>query len=352
MLISDALVTYANNLRTRGERQTTIGASEIGACVRKTFYAKHGNIEHNPEHVDGWGATLRGNVIEKEFWLPALRARFGDRLKFAGEQQQTFALEFLSATPDGLLVGLPRNALTEFGIPDLGEAGELVVEGKTLDPRARLDGPRPEHIYQAQVQLGLLRELTGHRPHFALISYIDASFWDIVTEFVIAFDPAVYAAAKARAAKVLTATAAAELSPEGWIAGGHECERCPFTKICGIERRAMPSVSTAAANPQLVAEIRDLAITYKARQGEAEAAASKVRDVGHEIRERLRAKGLRQVAGDDFSVIWSPVKGRQGFDVKALSAAAAAAGVDVSKFETIADPGDRLDIRVREARAQ
>jgi hypothetical protein len=44
------------------------------------------------------------------------------------------------------------------------------------------------------------------------------------------------------------------------------------------------------------------------------------------------------------------VKGRQGLDVKALSAAAAAAGVDVSKFETIGDPTDRLDIRVREAR--
>jgi hypothetical protein len=70
-------------------------------------------------------------------------------------------------------------------------------------------------------------------------------------------------------------------------------------------------------------------------------------EVQHELRERLRAKGLRRVAGDDFSVTWSPVKGRQGFDVKALSAAATAAGVDVSKFETVGDPGDRLDVRVR-----
>jgi len=66
----------------------------------------------------------------------------------------------------------------------------------------------------------------------------------------------------------------------------------------------------------------------------------------------LRAKQLRRVAGDDFSVTWTPVKGRQGYDVKALSAAAAAAGVGVEEFETETTPGDRLDVRVREAHYQ
>jgi hypothetical protein len=41
------------------------------------------------------------------------------------------------------------------------------------------------------------------------------------------------------------------------------------------------------------------------------------------------------------------VKGRQ-YDVKALSAAAAAAGVGVEEFETSGTLGDRLDVRVRE----
>jgi hypothetical protein len=45
------------------------------------------------------------------------------------------------------------------------------------------------------------------------------------------------------------------------------------------------------------------------------------------------------------------VKGRQGYDIKALSAAAAGAGVGVQEFETGATPGDRLDVRVREARS-
>ena len=129
---------------------------------------------------------------------------------------------------------------------------------------------------------------------------------DTVTEFVVAFDPNVYASAKARAAKVLTANAASELPPEGFIAGGKECELCPFTKACGIERRAVPPLSTANADPQFVTEIRELAVAHKARQGDVEAATIKVREVQHEIRERLRAKGLRRVAGDDFCVTWMP----------------------------------------------
>lgn len=351
MLISDALSSYASALCTPNERRATVGASEIGACARKVFYAKHGG-ERDPEHVDGWGATLRGSTFETHVWVPALRARFGDRLLYAGERQQTLVLGSLSATPDGLLIGLPRDALAAYGIPDLGENGELVIEGKTLDPRVQLDGPRHEHVFQAQTQLGLLRELTDHRPQFALISYANASFWDDVAEFIVAFDPAVFAAAKARATRVMAATAASELPPEGWIAGGKECERCPFTRACGVARRTMPPVSSAVADPQFVTEIHDLALAYKEHQGEADTATAKLREAQHEIRARLRDKGLRQVAGDDFSVTWSPVKGRQGIDVKALGAAATAAGVDVKKFETTGEPSDRLDVRVRETRTR
>jgi hypothetical protein len=282
--------------------------------------------------------------------LPALRARFGDKLKFAGSKQRQFKSGFISATPDALLIDAPADILASLGVPDIG-SNCILLECKSIDPRVKFDTPKPEHRYQAIVQLGVVRETTEFQPRYAVISYVDASFWDTISEFVVEFDPDVYANAKVRAAKVLTAHAASELSPEGFIAGGKECELCPFTKACGIARRALPPLSTANADPQFVTEIRELAVAHKARQGDVEAATIKVREVQHEIRERLRAKGLRRVAADDFSVTWVPVKGRQGFDVKALSAAAAAAGVDVSEFESISDPIDRLDIRVREARS-
>jgi hypothetical protein len=82
-----------------------------------------------------------------------------------GDQQHTFVSGFLSATPDGLLIDQPRNALANV-IDDIGGDRSIVVEAKTIDPRVRLDGPRPEHAYQAQVQLGLIRELTSHQPQW------------------------------------------------------------------------------------------------------------------------------------------------------------------------------------------
>ena len=346
-MISDALIAYAQSLRGDAQgRAFTIGASDIGQCIRKVFFVKHGG-ERNPGYVDVWGATLRGSIIEQAFWIPALRARLGANLKFIGDRQRQFKRGFISATPDALLINAPHDFLAPLGVADIGNDC-LLLECKSVDPRVKLDAPKPEHRYQAIVQLGVVRDTTEYQPNFVLLTYIDASFWDTINEFVVEFNPEVYANAKARAVNVINARSASELPPEGWIAGGKECERCPFTKACGIERRAVPPNGNECADPQFAAEMRELAITYKLRQADIDAAEARLRAIKYEIQERLRAKQLRRVAGDDFSVNWTPVKGRQRFDVKALSAAAAAAGVGVEEFQTAATPGDRLDVRVRE----
>jgi hypothetical protein len=345
-----ALVDYAQSLcGPNKDRAFTLGASEIGQCGRKIFFAKYAG-ERNPGHVDTWGATLRGQMIEQLFWVPALRARFGANLKFIGDKQRQFKRGFISATPDALLTNAPRDILVPLGVADIG-SDCLLLECKSVDPRVKLDAPKPEHRYQVIVQLGVVRETTEYQPCFGVLTYINASFWDDITEFAVRFDPVIYAGAKARATKVLTANFASELPPEGWIAGGKECEHCPFTKACGIERRIVPN-GNECVDSQFAAEMRELAVAYKARQAEVDVAETRLRASQHEIKERLRAKQLRRVVGDDFSVNWTPVKGRQGYDVKALSAAAAAAGVGVQEFETEATSGDRLDVRVREARSQ
>ena len=72
-----ALTDYAQSLYgPRKDRAFTLGASDIGQCSRRVFFSKHGG-ERDPDYVETWGATLRGTIIEKEFWVPALRARFG-----------------------------------------------------------------------------------------------------------------------------------------------------------------------------------------------------------------------------------------------------------------------------------
>jgi len=352
MTFKTALIDYAQSLCSPSDkdRAFTLGASDVGQCIRKAFFAKHGG-ERNSGYVNTWGAILRGQIIEQIFWVPALRARFGANLKFVGDRQRQFKRGFISATPDALLTNAPRDILAPLGVADI-ESDCLLLECKSVDPRVKLDRPKPEHRYQAIVQLGVVRDTTEYQPCFDVLTYINASFWDDITEFVIEFDPGIYANAKARATKVLTARFASELPPEGWIAGGKECEHCPFTKACGIERRTIAPNGNDCADPQFAAEMRELAIAYKARQADIDAAEARLRTAQYEIKERLRAKQLRRVAGDDFSVTWTPVKGRQGYDVKALSAAAAAAGVGVEEFETETTPGDRLDVRVREAHYQ
>ena len=242
MILTRALSAFAKTkYGHRPRRRTTIGASVIGTCARKIWFSRN-DTAVDPDFVDRGGAALRGTLFEKHFWVPALRARFGDKLLFAGGKQRTFRSGQLSATPDGLLIDQARDALIDLHVDDIGPSGCIVVEGKTVDPRVALNGrPKPEHEMQLNTQLGVVSEKTEHKPEWAVISYVNCSFYDDTVEFVHHFDAAAFEFTKARAAKILAATAADELRPEGYIAGGHECETCPFTQACGVIRHAVPT---------------------------------------------------------------------------------------------------------------
>jgi hypothetical protein len=352
-VIAEALASYAGlTARIFEGRASSVGASEIGQCSRKVFFAKNEGdpvygVTSDVDYANPWGGALRGRLIEDHFWVPALQARYGDKLLYAGVAQTTLAWGFLSATPDGLLIDQPADALAALGVADISGDRSVVVECKSIDPRSKLDGPKPEHAFQAIVQLGLFRELTPHQPRWAVISYINASFLDDVIEYPVQFDAVVFASAKRRAAEILSAQSADELKPEGWIVGGRECEFCPFTKACGVIRHAVPTQPFAELpDPQFVAEIADLARNAKHERYEAEAATAAMRELECEIKERLRSRGLRHVEGDGVSVIWAPVKGRPAFDMKRIREVAAKAGIDVAEYQTVGEPSDRLIIRV------
>jgi len=353
-MIKEALNEFAaKTARTFEDRAATVGASDVGQCARKISWQKmEGDPEYqaarDPDFVEGWGAAVRGSTFETHFWLRALRARFKKKLHYAGKGQRTLVSGFLSATPDALLAQLPRDVLSPLGVPDIGPSSELVLECKTVDPRTKLDEPKPEHVLQAQVQLGLFRETTKHRPDYALLSYVNASFWDDVTEFPVHFDPGIYENAQARATAIMLSRTAEELRPEGWIAGGSECNYCPFTRACGRERHAVPNGEDFQVPSQLLAEFSDIAHDVKDLQRKAEVATSNLRGAQHELKERLRLHNLRRIAGDGFSITWSAVKGRPSYDIPAIREAAAAAGVDLTKFERTGEPSDRLEVRVNE----
>ena len=323
------------------DRTQTVGASEIGLCARKIHWLKKEGAR-DEDFIANWGAHVRGTIMERTFWEPAMRVRFGRDLIMCGDEQQTLESGFLSATPDGLILNLPPDALESLGVPDIPALSCVVVECKTVDPRVNLQKERDANHFQVQVQMGLIREKTEHRPDYAVISYVDASFWDEVDEFVVKYDEGLYQAAQVRAQTILQASDPKELRPEGWIAGGGECEHCPFTEACGIIRRSVPE-REAAADPQFVAEIADLCREAVDAQNQIDLLAAEVRGTHQEIKDRLRAKSVRKIPG---VVVWSNVKGRSSYDMKGIKSAAQAAGVDLEQFATVGESTDRLQISV------
>ena len=343
--IKSLLHDYAATLDKTFEhdRANTIGASEIGACLRKTWFGKN-DAPRDPDYVDRYGARLRGNLIEDHYWTPGLRASLPDgvTLHLAGEEQRTIVDGYLSATPDGVLTGLPRGCLASVNIPDIGPSRSIAVECKSIDPRADLRTARSHHVFQTQVQIGLLRAHTPYKPEYAVISYVDASFLDEVTEFTVAFDPAVYKAAQARSREIMAATDPLELSPEGKIAGGAECGYCPWASHCqAVFIAGMPQTETKPLGNNAMAELKRLRDAEREIDSICDAAGADRAKAREAITEFLRTNGVRRVNGDDWSVAWTPTKGRETVDIKA----AENAGLDLSPFRKTGEPGARLVIK-------
>ena len=133
-----------------------------------------------------------------------------------------------------------------------------------------------------------------------------------------------------------------------WIAGGRECQHCPFSVACGVQRKDVPAENKNVADPQFVAEISDLARQYKLAQFMVEKSETDVRQLQTDIKSRLQEKQIRRVVGNGVSVSWAQVKGRETTDVKGLREAAENAGIDLDQYTSVADPSDRLTVTVKE----
>lgn len=344
-IVKDAVDSYVKaNLKNMGphDRTTTVGASEIGQCERKTWFNKAEQTElastfqRNPDYVDSWGARLRGDIVENHLLVPALR-RYNKGAKLLGKQQKTFVDGCISATPDCLIV-------------PSGGKGEFLIECKSIDPRVDKSSlPKPEHVYQVQVQMGILHAKSKWRPKFAIVAYVNASFMDEITEFEIEYDPEIYQRASVRALRIMTAGSHHELQPEGWIAGGRECEYCPFTDACGRARKEVPAQVLEPADKQFIAEISDMAQEYKIVESDLARLEETRRGLQNSIKERLREKGQNRIVGDGVSISWATVKGRETFDMATIREVLTEHGIDMDFYKREGTPGDRLTVTLKPA---
>jgi hypothetical protein len=351
MSITEAINDYGRQMgRVFTDRNKTVGASEIGLCARRihwqktnepkdaarTTAKKQGDKRGAAQAPENWGAHVRGTTMEQMLWEPAMRARFGASLKMAGKEQKTLVLGQLSATPDGLVAGRGGELLKHHGIK---YKGDVVVEAKTIDPRVNLLEEKSENAFQVQVQMGIIREQTKFKPDWAVISYIDASFWHDITEFAVPFKPEAFESAKIRATKILKADAA-DLKPEGWIKGGKECNWCAWSRKCNDMRGTVPE-EIKDLNPQAIAEVADLcrqAMEIQQNKNKNEEAYRALQD---QIRTRLQELGTKKIPG---MVTWSGVKGRVSWDTTAMVEELKKHGVDTTVFQSVGEPTTQLVI--------
>ena len=343
-MIKELLHAYGTRRRREfaHDRLSTLGSSAAGQCIRKTLFG----IQSAPQDEgfeDSWGGALRGTVYEDHCWVPALRAALpeGCELMFAGTDQVTMVDEEarLSATPDGLIVGLGRDCLREFEIADT-LVHCIGLECKTMEAFGfgALRRPRHNHEFQVQQALGLFRRCTDFAPEYAIISYTNASFWEQVKEYVIHYDERVYQAAALRAKELFATSSPLDLAPEGKLAGGDECKYCGWFKQCGEGEVSRVPAGGVRLDADAVMELKSLRDAERKLAGAIDD-NSVMRGIAQEaIKRFLHDHDVRSHKGDGWSVTWSTVKGRVTRDFDAI----AEAGIDLSPYEKEGNASERL----------
>lgn len=338
----------ANQKVWKHDRSQSLGASEVFGCLRKAWFAKHG-ADKDPDASNSWGALKRGDLIE-EYWVePATRWYLETHFKTArliwgGKRQRTLmdTVARLSATPDGLVIGADDDALSLYGIDSLGGSGCFNFEIKSIDPRVNLREEKGIHRGQTIVQMGLTREKTRYKPNFAVIIYVDASFFDDIDIFIIPFDQRSYDAAKVRAQTAFNAPNAADILPEGKIDGA--CDFCPYKIACAVaNREATPEDGEATGNNTPAPLMRELELQLNEERelSQAKKKAEKAhKEAQEKLKEKLRDLNVKRVNCGDIKVSIAWVKGKVSYDVKA----AIADGFDLSAYERRSEGHDMLRI--------
>lgn len=317
------------------DRSTTVGASEVFGCMRSTFLKKfHPELADNAEEVDPeWGHTERGNLIENEFAVPSLKSMFGeDKCFYMGEDQKTFVDGHLSATPDGVVVDLPADALVNYGVDDI-KGTEIATEIKTFGgehaaPKSYRDDkgvirymPKPRHEGQNIVQMGIMQKVTNYKPKTGVVLYINPVNLKDIRVAPVKFDPNIYEFALKRAKAIFEpGKEAKDFAPEG-LRTGQDCQYCPFAHIChDIEMKAYPDqiLKYDEVDEAEREKIAALAKETAKLRADIKTIETKKKEVEADLKTALFTAGTTRLAGDDWSVSISKNAGRMSLDKNAM----------------------------------
>jgi hypothetical protein len=326
----------ADNAKVWEDRVTTVGASEAFGCIRGIYFTKvrPDLMDEVSDSDDGpnWGHTERGNLIENDFVVPKLRAMFGaDKCLYMGAEQKTFKDGRLSATPDGIVIDLPSDALSMYGKADIN-GNSIATEIKTFggahaEPRKYVvDGKiryeaKLQHVGQNIIQMGAINKNTNFAPKTGAVLYVNPVNLKDIRVAIVDFDQGIYDHAKVRAESIYVAgKTAADFRAEG-LKTTNGCTYCKFTDACQkIELSAFPDnkLAPSSIDPKVLAEVEksvrhiaSLRADYKKIEGQKKAAEADLKDHLFNLR-------TNRLYGADWSVSISKRKGKKALDKTAM----------------------------------
>jgi len=299
------------------DRTKYLNASEADQCIRQQWYAKH----NAPAEAQDWGFARRGTHAEK-FVYSALTAANVPLLHHI--PQVSLQDGDISATPDGVIAY---------------DDEWIGLEIKSFDPRKNTKNfPTKRHSTQLKIGMELLAtqlKPVGIKMSRGILMYINASNFDDVLQYDVKMEEGIVNRYRPRAKKVLHTEDVAMLDREG--KSNDDCKFCPYKGPCGVTAVSAPAAKVANRGSNLdgsarrYMEIKDGMDQLKAEQDV----------IKEEIKAEVTRRGVGKVTVGNISVDFSVAKGRSSLDKKAV----AAAGIDLTPFETIGNPVERLTLK-------
>lgn len=320
-------------------RNTHGSASELNQCSRMLCFKKSG-AEMDPGTVESWGYTERGNVAEEWFQgnLKSAVQRQGMDLLYAGDAQVTLVDKDLSATPDGLITGAPRDILMDFGIPNI-QSDCIALEIKSRDPRTVSRNPKSDHIIQNQLQQVLFNKTTDHSPRFGLLVYINASDYSDIDSHVIPYSTTIETAMRKRATEILSSDPM-DLMPEGKMDG--TCKWCNYKQRCG---QAIVDEFPTQKNPPIPddveEQISELAMRHSDLKNRLKQLKTEKSTIDEELKLVLRSNDVQQYQLPEYKISYVPVAGRSTLDTESLKQVV----VNLDDYYQTSPGSDRLTVR-------
>jgi CRISPR/Cas system-associated exonuclease Cas4 (RecB family) len=308
------------------DRSKSVGASEVFGCIRQSYYKKRepDRAEEIENPLDSeWGHMERGNLIENFYAVPNLRRIFDPKNCFyMGEEQRTLIVGNLSATPDGIVVDQPPDALAGLpgGVPVM-DGDQIAIEVKTFNPQYMdIQQAKARHIGQNIVQMGAFADTTNYAPKHGVVLYINPVNLKDVRAYATKFDPKLYQRAKDRADDVFDLTKSArDYKPEGKING--DCEYCPFQYACAQDSlAAFPKKAKKAEelDPDVQLRITDLGERIRTLREELKEIEAAKKDAEESLRMILNDHDTNRFKVDGMSVTYSSIAGRRTLDTDAV----------------------------------